>query len=55
MVYFEKFVANLKVYGKFLRNNENIIELPFGSEYILFLKNITRIGQGLIIKNVKLS
>jgi hypothetical protein len=40
MVFFEKFVANLKVDGRFLRNDGNNIRLPFGSTYILFLKNM---------------
>jgi hypothetical protein len=40
MVYFDKMVASLKVNGKFLRDKDSVIKLPFGSEYSLFLKNM---------------
>ena len=40
MMYVEKFVASLKVNGKFLRDEDGAIKIPFGTEYDLYLKNI---------------
>ena len=39
-MYVEKFVVSLKVDGKFLRDNESTVRLPFNSEYSLYLKNL---------------
>jgi hypothetical protein len=39
MVYSEKFVATIKVNGKILRENKEVVALPFGSEYSIYLKN----------------
>jgi len=40
MVYNNKFVAVVKCNGKILRENDCIVNLPFGSEYSLLLKNM---------------
>lgn len=40
MVYKEKFVASVKVKGKILREDNNTVYLPFGSEYSILLKNL---------------
>lgn len=40
MVYREKFVAVLKVNGKILREFNDLVELPFGTEYSILLKNL---------------
>lgn len=40
MMYANGFVASLKVDGKFLRDKNGIVELPFNSEYSLYLKNM---------------
>ncbi len=40
MVYQENFVAVLKVNGKILREHNNVVTLPFGSEYSIYLKNL---------------
>jgi hypothetical protein len=39
-MYFEKFVASLKIGEKFLRDSNGEIKIPFGSEYSLYLKNV---------------
>ena len=39
MVYQEKFVVIVKVGGKVLREKEDVVTLPFGSEYSILLKN----------------
>jgi len=40
MMYTNGFVASLKVDNKFLRDKNGIVELPFNSEYSLYLKNL---------------
>lgn len=40
MVYKENFVAVVKCEGSILREKNNIVTLPFGSEYSLLLKNL---------------
>ena len=40
MVYKDRFVAVVKCNGRVLREKDNIITLPFGSEYSLLLKNL---------------
>lgn len=40
MVYKDRFVAVIKCGGKVLREKDNIVTLPFGSEYSLLLKNL---------------
>ncbi|OYT16005.1 MAG: hypothetical protein B7C24_10180 [Bacteroidetes bacterium 4572_77] len=40
MVYHEKFVAVIKCGGQILREQNNSVTLPFGSEYSLLLKNM---------------
>lgn len=40
MVYAEKLVVALKVGNKFIRDHNNIIDLPFGSEYSIYIKNL---------------
>lgn len=40
MVYSEKFIAVIKVNGKVLRENDDTVTLPFGSDYSLLLKNL---------------
>jgi hypothetical protein len=40
MVFSSNFVVCVKVGKSFLRDNENIVKLPFGSEYSLYLKNL---------------
>lgn len=40
MVYREKFVAVIKVNGKILREFNELVELPFGTEYSILLKNL---------------
>lgn len=39
MVYSNNFVAVAKVNGKILRENQNTVAVPFGSEYSILLKN----------------
>lgn len=39
MVYSNNFVATVKVGGKILRENKDVVALPFGSEYSIYLKN----------------
>ena len=40
MVYVEKFIAVVKTGGKILREQGDVVQLPFGSEYELLLKNM---------------
>lgn len=40
MVYFSKMVVALKINGKFVREQDSVVKIPFGSEYNLFLKNL---------------
>ena len=40
MVYLKNFVAAVKVAGKVLREQDDIVYIPFGSEYSLLLKNL---------------
>jgi len=40
MMFSEKFVVSLKVDGKFLRDSEGEVKIPFGSEYEIYLKNL---------------
>ncbi len=42
-MYVEKFVAVLKVDGNILREDENIVKLPFGSQYSILLKNLNSV------------
>jgi hypothetical protein len=39
MVYSNNFIATVKVDGKILRENKDVVALPFGSEYSIYLKN----------------
>jgi hypothetical protein len=39
-MYWEKFVASLKCDDKFLKDNNGIVELPFNSQYNIYLKNL---------------
>jgi hypothetical protein len=39
MVYHNNFVAAIKVGGKILREQSDVVALPFGSEYSIYLKN----------------
>jgi hypothetical protein len=39
MVYHNNFVAAIKVGGKILREQSDVVALPFGSEYNIYLKN----------------
>ena len=40
MTYKKNFVAAIKVNGKVLRESSDRVELPFGSEYSILLKNL---------------
>ena len=40
MTYNQKLVAVVKVNGKVLRDTDDVIRLPFGSEYEIYLKNL---------------
>jgi hypothetical protein len=40
MVYFQKLVACIKVGGQVLRDTDNTVSIPFGSEYSILLKNL---------------
>jgi len=40
MMYCDKFVVCVKVNGKILREQKDIIKLPFGTEYSILLKNL---------------
>ncbi len=39
-MYYEKFIAVVKVNGKVLREQGDVVTLPFGAEYSLFFKNL---------------
>src|SRR5271165_3710603 len=39
MAYSHNFVATVKVGGKILRENSNVVAVPFGAEYSIYLKN----------------
>ena len=41
MTYKDKFVVEIKQNGKILRVRDDIVQLPFGSEYSLFFKNLS--------------
>ena len=41
MTYKDQFVVEVKCNGKFLRVQDDVVRLPFGSEYSLFLKNLS--------------
>lgn len=43
MTYQEKFASAIRVNGKVLRENNNVVSLPFGSEYEIRLKNINTV------------
>jgi hypothetical protein len=40
MVFHKNFVVAVKVDGKYLRDDDSIVQLPFQSEYSLYLKNM---------------
>lgn len=40
MVYNQKFVVCIKAEGKILRENKDLVQLPFGSEFSVFVKNL---------------
>lgn len=40
MVYQDRFIAVVKVNGKILREINNVVRLPFGSDYTILLKNL---------------
>jgi len=41
MTYKDQFVAEVKCRGKILRVTDDVVRLPFGSEYSLYLKNLS--------------
>lgn len=43
MVYQNNFVATVKVGNKILRENQNTVTVPFGSEYSIYLKNLSSV------------
>jgi hypothetical protein len=43
MVYQNNFVATVKVGNKILRENQNTVIVPFGSEYSIYLKNLSTV------------
>ena len=43
MVYSENFIATVKIGGKILRENKDVVALPFGSEYSIYLKNLNSV------------
>lgn len=43
MMYASKFVVDVKVGGKILRNHGDTVYLPFGSEYSIFFKNLNTV------------
>jgi hypothetical protein len=43
MMYSSNFVATVKVGGKFLRENKDVVTVPFGSEYSIYLKNLSTV------------
>lgn len=40
MVYYNKLVAVIKVDGNIIREDNDLVNLPFGSEYSVYLKNL---------------
>ena len=40
MVYFQNFVVCAKVNGKILRDKDGVVQIPFGQEYTILLKNL---------------
>lgn len=43
MVYSNSFVAAIKVSGKTLREKQGTVQLPFGAEYSIYLKNLSTV------------
>lgn len=43
MVYHNKVVATVKVAGKVLREDGNLVTLPFGAEYSIYIKNLNSV------------
>lgn len=43
MMYKKNFAAAIKVNGKILREHNDIVSLPFGSEYSIYLKNLNSV------------
>jgi len=43
MVYQNNFVATIKVGGKILRENKDVVAVPFGAEYSIYLKNLSSV------------
>jgi hypothetical protein len=43
MVYKNNFVATIKVNGKILRESKETVAVPFGSEYSIYLKNLSTV------------
>ncbi len=41
MVYCDKFIAVVRVNGEILREDKNVVHLPFGSEYSILMKNLS--------------
>jgi len=39
-MYYEKFVTSLRVDDRFLREENGVVKIPFGTEYSLYLKNL---------------
>jgi hypothetical protein len=48
-MYSEKFVATIKAGGKVLREHGNIVYVPFGSEFSIFLKNLNTVRASVSI------
>lgn len=44
MVYNNNLIACIKVDGKVLREKNSSVELPFGTEYTILLKNLNNYG-----------
>ena len=42
-MYSQKMVAAIKVDGRILRENKDVVTLPFGTEYNIFLKNLSTV------------
>jgi hypothetical protein len=43
MMYHEKFAAAIKINGQVLRESGDIVTLPFGSEYSIYMKNLNTV------------
>jgi hypothetical protein len=43
MVYQNNFVATIKSSGKILRENKDVVAVPFGAEYSIYLKNLSSV------------